>query len=43
MVSDIPLMVEQFAAGLLSRRELIWRLTALVATATAAGSDVLRA
>ena len=44
MVScDIPLMVEQFATGLLSRRELVWRLTALVATATAASSDVLRA
>jgi catechol 2,3-dioxygenase-like lactoylglutathione lyase family enzyme len=42
-VSDIPSMVEQFAAGLLSRRELVWRLTALVATATAADSDVLRA
>ena len=43
MVSDIRLMVDQCAAGLLSRRELVWRLTALVATATAAGSDVLRA
>jgi catechol 2,3-dioxygenase-like lactoylglutathione lyase family enzyme len=32
-------MVEQFAAGRLSRRELVWGLTALVAAASAGGAD----
>lgn len=36
---EISSMVEQFAAGRLSRRELVWGLTALVAAAGARGAD----
>ena len=40
MKRDITAMVEQFAAGRLSRRELVCGLTALVATAAKLGSGV---
>lgn len=33
-MSDITSMVEHFAAGRISRRELVWRLSALVAAAS---------
>ncbi len=42
MMSDITSMVEQFANGRLSRRELVWGLTALVAAATG-GADISHA
>ena len=36
---EISSMVEQFAAGRLSRRELVWGLAALVAAASGRGAD----
>src|SRR5207237_1024005 len=36
MASDVAAMVEQFVAGRLTRRELVWSLTALVAAAAGA-------
>ena len=39
-MSDIASMVEHFAAGRISRRELVWRLSALVAAA-ASGSAAI--
>src|SRR5438552_413773 len=38
-MSNIATMVEQFAAGRLSRRELVWGLTALMAAAATGRSD----
>jgi catechol 2,3-dioxygenase-like lactoylglutathione lyase family enzyme len=43
MNSDITGMVDQFVAGRLTRRELLWGLTTLVATAAAGQSDLVHA
>ena len=39
MMTDISSLIDQFAAGRLSRRELLWGLTAIVAAASNGGSD----
>jgi catechol 2,3-dioxygenase-like lactoylglutathione lyase family enzyme len=43
MRSDVTTMVDQFVAGRLTRRELVHRLTALVAAAAAGPSGLARA
>jgi catechol 2,3-dioxygenase-like lactoylglutathione lyase family enzyme len=39
MTGDVATMVEQFVAGRLTRRELVWGLSALVAAAAGAARD----
>ena len=43
MKSDVTTMVDQFVAGRLTRRELVRRLTAMVAAAAAGSSGLARA
>jgi catechol 2,3-dioxygenase-like lactoylglutathione lyase family enzyme len=43
MDSDITRMVDQFVAGRLTRRELLWGLTTLVGAAAAGQSDLVHA
>src|SRR5262245_29629344 len=39
MTGDVATMIEQFVAGRLTRRELVWGLTALIAAAAGASAD----